>query len=108
MHLLTKFWDSRHVQLAIYTVFDEESESEVKNKQFLRPEGKNKEKRIFKIFEFLKISSLHFSMFFLKSLGPKRFKKLRQACRKNFHLVAPLKNGVVTSYDQECKKVNEY
>ena len=37
--------DSRHVQLAIYTVLDEESESEVKKCQILEPGGKNKEKR---------------------------------------------------------------
>ena len=36
------------------------------------------------------------------------FRKLREACRKNFHLVAPLKTGMVTSYDQKKKKVNEY
>ena len=32
----------------IYTVFDEESDFQVKNKQCLRPEGKSKEKRNFK------------------------------------------------------------
>ena len=37
--------DSRHVQLAIYTVWDEESESEVKKCQILEPGGKNQEKR---------------------------------------------------------------
>ena len=37
---LTKFWDSRHVQLAIYTVFHEESESEVKNLEILHLEVK--------------------------------------------------------------------
>ena len=36
--------DSRHVQLAIYTVFDEESESEVKKCQILKPGGENQEK----------------------------------------------------------------
>ena len=38
------FWtslrDSRHSQVAIYTVFDEESEFQVKNKQILDPGGK--------------------------------------------------------------------
>ena len=58
--------------------------------------------------KFLKIFNPHFTRLFLNILGPKRFKKLRQACRKNFHLVAPLKNGVVTSYGQKCKKANEY
>ena len=40
------FWattlDSRHVQLAIYTVFHEESESAVRIDQFLHPEEKTK------------------------------------------------------------------
>ncbi len=31
--------------MAIYTVFDEESEFQDKNNQFLDPEGKNNEKR---------------------------------------------------------------
>ena len=35
-------------------------------------------------------------------------RKVREACRKNFHLVAPLITSVVTSYDQKTKKVNEY
>ena len=43
-------------------------------------------------------------MFFLATNGPERFKKLREACRKNFHLVAPLKTSVVTSYDQKTNK----
>ena len=33
-------WDPRPLQLAKYTVFDEESESEVKNAKFQEPEGK--------------------------------------------------------------------
>ena len=37
---LTEIWDSRHAQLAIYTVFDEESESEVEKCQILEPGGK--------------------------------------------------------------------
>ena len=37
---LTGFWDSRRVQLAIYTVFDEESESEVENCQILHLDEK--------------------------------------------------------------------
>ena len=40
-----KFWDSRHVQLAIYTVFHEESESAVRIDQFLHPEEKTKKKQ---------------------------------------------------------------
>ena len=39
--MLFKIWDPRPLQLAIYTVSDEESESEVKNPKFLKPgEGK--------------------------------------------------------------------
>ena len=41
---------------------------------------------------------LRFSLGFL---GPERFKKLREACRKIVHLVAPPKTSVVTSYDQK-------
>ena len=36
----TGIWDSRHSQVAIYTVFDEESEFQVENKQILDPGGK--------------------------------------------------------------------
>ena len=32
--------DSRHFQVSIYTVFDEESDFQVKNKEIRRPEGK--------------------------------------------------------------------
>ena len=39
-----KFDDSRHAELSIYTVFHEESESEVKNAKFQAPEKKNMEK----------------------------------------------------------------
>ena len=38
--VLINFWDSRHIKVAIYTVFDEESEFQVKNKQILDPGGK--------------------------------------------------------------------
>jgi len=41
-YCLINFQDSRHVQLAIYTVFHEESESAVRIYQFLHPEGKFK------------------------------------------------------------------
>ena len=44
--------DSRHFQLAIYTVFDEESDFQVKIEQFRRPEAKkwkNKTRNIKKI-----------------------------------------------------------
>ncbi len=36
----TNFWDSGHVQQSKYTVFDEESDFQVKNGQILQPEGK--------------------------------------------------------------------
>ena len=39
-YFLIKIQDSRHVQLAIYTVFHEESESAVRIEQFLHPEEK--------------------------------------------------------------------
>ena len=34
------FEDSRHAQLSIYAVFDEESDFQVKNKEIRRPEAK--------------------------------------------------------------------
>ena len=43
-HFWIKFGDSGHIQLAIYTVWDEEPESAVKKCQILEPGGKNKEK----------------------------------------------------------------
>ena len=39
-HFWVKFWDSRHSEQSKYTVFDEESEFQVKNKQILEPGGK--------------------------------------------------------------------
>ena len=45
-----KFWDSRHVQLAIYTVLDEESESEFKKCQILEPGREKQEKLIYKYY----------------------------------------------------------
>ena len=38
-------------------------------------------------------------------LGPGGFKKLRETCTNFFHLVAPPKTSVVTSYDQKTKKL---
>ena len=38
--LFIKFEDSRHAQLSIYAVFDEESDVQVKNKEIRRPEAK--------------------------------------------------------------------
>ena len=45
-HDLIKFWDSRHIQVAIYTVLDEESIYQVKHMQILEPGGKHEEKQI--------------------------------------------------------------
>ena len=39
---------------------------------------------------------------------PGGFKKLREVCRKNFHLVAPPKTSVVTSYDQKTSELHDY
>ena len=36
------------------------------------------------------------------------FKTLREACRKHFHLVAPPKTSVVTSYDQKTPELHDY
>ena len=43
---MIKFEDSRHIQVAIYTVVDEESEFQLKNSKILEPGGKTYEKRI--------------------------------------------------------------
>ena len=48
--ILTIFWDSRPVQVAIYTVFDEESEFAAQKCQILEPGGKNQENRILEKF----------------------------------------------------------
>ena len=40
IYFLTKFWDSRRFQLAMYAVVHEESESAVRIDQFLHPEEK--------------------------------------------------------------------
>ena len=39
--ILAQVWDSRPIQVAIYTVLDEESESEVEKCKILEPGGKN-------------------------------------------------------------------
>ena len=44
-YLGNKNQDSGHLQLAIYTVFDEESDVQVRNKQIVRQKWKNKEKQ---------------------------------------------------------------
>ena len=61
LHLLTKFWDSRHLQLAKYTVFDEESDFQVKNEQIRRPEAKTEEKLLQKIYVCSPLSLTSFS-----------------------------------------------
>ena len=38
-HFLINLWDSRHVQLKTYLVFDEGFDVQVKHKQKLEPEG---------------------------------------------------------------------
>ena len=46
-------------------------------------------------------------MFSVSSLNiwcPELFRKLREACRIHFHLVAPLKTFMVPSYDRKNKK----
>ena len=57
-----KFLDSRHFQWSIYTVFDEESDFQVKNKQTLDPGGKIEEKPTTLT---LKYSLLFYSLTFL-------------------------------------------
>ena len=36
------------------------------------------------------------------------YRRLREACRKHFHQMAPLLALGITSYDRKTKKVNEY
>ena len=36
------------------------------------------------------------------------YRNVREACRKNFHRVAPLKTSVARFYDQKNKKVHDY
>ena len=54
LEILTWIGEFRPGNKTIYTVVDEESDFQVKNKQCLRPEGKNREKHNFKkyLFEF--------------------------------------------------------
>ena len=40
-------------------------------------------------------------------VGPERFKKLREACRNNFHLISCNMDSVLTSYDQKPKNMNK-
>ena len=61
-HFLAWIPDSRHVRQSKYTVLHDESDFQVKNKQLLRPEGKNKEKRNEQNLCF----SLFFNLFFLR------------------------------------------
>ena len=50
LEILTWVGEFRPGNKTIYTVFDEESDVQVKNTHFLRPGGKNKEKRNLKKF----------------------------------------------------------
>ena len=59
-HLLTKLWDSRHFQQAQYTVFEEESDVQVKNKKFRHTGTKHEEKQQVKIYAFITVSSFLF------------------------------------------------
>ena len=61
--------------------------------------------KIFQFFKMLFSLKLGFSGFWEV---PGRFKKLREACSKNFHLVAPSKTSVVTSYDQKTSELHDY
>ena len=70
---------------------------------YIRSTAKSREKSY--VFKHLFSEQLGFSCFYQ---GPGGFRKLREACRKNFHLVAPPKTSVVTIYDQKTKKVNDY
>ena len=67
-----KFWDSRHVQLAIGTVLHEESESAVRIDQFLHPEEKpTYESLNFLSSKFLSyVSTVVFHSFSLENLDP--------------------------------------
>ena len=48
-------------------------------------------------------------MFLFKDLEVlEGFKKLREACRKKIHLVAPLTDLMVPSYDQKTKKIKNH
>ena len=70
MHLLTKFGDSRHFQLAKYTVLDQESNVQVKNEQLQRPDAKNEEKLPQKVCVLLRLcfnSLFHMFVFSLVS-----------------------------------------
>ena len=41
-------------------------------------------------------------------LGPRGFRKVREACRNNFHLISCNMDSVVKSYDQNIEFVHEY
>ena len=53
--VVDQIWVSRYVQLAKYTVFDGESEFQVKNKQFPHPEAKNDGKLPLKTYCFFRL-----------------------------------------------------
>ena len=49
-----------------------------------------------------------FSLFLAVPSVPGGSKKLREACRKNVHLVSSKSEAVGPSYDQTTDKINEY
>ena len=51
---------------------------------------------------------LVFPLLLAVSNVPGGFKKLREACRHNFHLVSSKSEAVGPSYDQRTEKSNEY
>ena len=64
-HVLAWVPDSRHFQLAIYTVFNEESESAVRIDQILHPEEKMKKNRPMRVsISYRKISYYTSPLFF--------------------------------------------
>ena len=54
--------------------------------------------------DFFKISFLTILCFFEVFGRFRGYRKVREACRKNFHLVAPLKTSVARFYDKKNKK----
>ena len=68
------------------------------------PPRKKKSLIVFIVFSFFGSLNLGFPQGFG---GPGGFRKLREACRKNFHLVVPLVTLGVTSYDRKTKTVKD-
>ena len=70
--LLIKFQDSRHVPLASYTVFHEESESAVRIYQFLHPEEKFKKNQPTRVLISYRKISYHMSPPYVEHLTCRR------------------------------------